>query len=153
MTKDLNYVTEDAVYFYTPRFYAFDNFSAFAVEIWDKDFPTVEHAYQWKKYSKSHPEIAEKIYCARSAYATKKISDANKDIVDPSWDAEKLECMEELIRAKVEQHEKLKNLLLETEDKEIIENSPVDYYWGTGKDGTGENHLGKIWMKIRGEIN
>lgn len=149
---DPNYVTDEAVYFYTPRYYAFDNFSAFGVEIWDRYFPTVEHAYQWKKYSESNPDIANQIITARSAYETKKISDANKDSFDISWHEKKLVCMEEIIRAKLDQHEKVKRLLLETEDREIIENSPTDSFWGIGEHGDGENHMGKIWMKLRSEL-
>jgi len=149
---DPNYMTDSAVYFYTPRYYAFDNFSAFNVDIWGQVFPTAEHAYQWKKYSKSSPDLAQQVLEAPSAYATKKISDANKDVVDALWAEEKVERMEEIVRAKLEQHEKVKSLLLETEEKEIIENSPKDYFWGIGEDGTGENNLGKLWMKLRDEV-
>jgi hypothetical protein len=60
--------------------------------------------------------------------------------------------MEELLRAKLSQHEKTRRLLLETGDKQLIENSAVDYYWGIGADGTGRNTLGKLWMKLRSEL-
>lgn len=152
IVTDPNCVTEEAVYFYTPRYYAFDNFSAFAVEIWGRTFPTVEHAYQWRKYRDDNPEIAEQIFNAKSAYATKKIADANKDGYDESWHDIKELCMEEIIRAKVNQHEKLQALLKETGDKMIAENSPVDYFWGVGEDGTGKNVMGKILMKLRSEL-
>jgi N-glycosidase YbiA len=36
-----------------------------------------------------------------------------------------------------------------TED--IIEDSPDDYFWGEGADGSGQNMLGRLWMKIRSE--
>jgi predicted NAD-dependent protein-ADP-ribosyltransferase YbiA (DUF1768 family) len=42
--------------------------------------------------------------------------------------------------------------LLETGDREIIENSPVDSYWGIGPDGRGENMVGKILMRLRKEL-
>jgi predicted NAD-dependent protein-ADP-ribosyltransferase YbiA (DUF1768 family) len=50
---------------------------------------------------------------------------------------------------KFTQHHELKQLLLETEDTEIIEDSPVDWYWGCGKDGSGKNMLGILLMKLR----
>ncbi len=149
-TTDYNRETEDAVYFFTPRFYALDNFSAYAVEVWGRRFPTSEHAYQWKKYSISHPDLADQIFSAPSAYATKKIADANKDKVSATQ-AEKLEFMETILRAKTEQHDKVKRTLLETGEKTIIENSPNDEFWGIGS-GSGQNMLGKIWMKLRNEI-
>jgi predicted NAD-dependent protein-ADP-ribosyltransferase YbiA (DUF1768 family) len=30
-----------------------------------------------------------------------------------------------------------------------VENSPIDYYWGCGKDGSGKNKLGQILMEVR----
>ena len=35
------------------------------------------------------------------------------------------------------------------EEKELIESSPYDYYWGCGGDGSGKNRLGKILMEVR----
>jgi predicted NAD-dependent protein-ADP-ribosyltransferase YbiA (DUF1768 family) len=28
----------------------------------------------------------------------------------------------------------------------------TDYDWGTGTDGTGQNNMGKLWMKLRDEL-
>lgn len=149
--SDYNKETEDAVYFFTPRFYALDNFSAYSVEIWNKKFPTSEHAYQWKKYIDSYPDLADEIFNATSPYAVKKISDANKEKNLLSRE-ERVIIMETILRAKTEQHEKVQKTLLETGDREIIENSPSDSFWGIGEKGSGENTLGKIWMKIRTEL-
>jgi predicted NAD-dependent protein-ADP-ribosyltransferase YbiA (DUF1768 family) len=30
-----------------------------------------------------------------------------------------------------------------------VENSPIDYYWGCGADGSGKNNLGLILMEVR----
>jgi len=46
----------------------------------------------------------------------------------------------------------MRDLLLETGEKELLENSPVDAYWGVGPTGDGLNHLGKLWMKLRDEL-
>jgi predicted NAD-dependent protein-ADP-ribosyltransferase YbiA (DUF1768 family) len=43
----------------------------------------------------------------------------------------------------------VKKKLIESGDKELIENSWRDTYWGWGENRDGENHLGKIWMEIR----
>lgn len=53
---------------------------------------------------------------------------------------------------KFTQHEYLKDLLIGTKDAEIIEASPIDYYWGEGKDGSGKNMLGKLLMQIREDL-
>lgn len=60
--------------------------------------------------------------------------------------------MEELLRLKVEQNPYVKRKLLQTKDYVIVEDSPKDSYWGWGFERNGENHLGKIWMKIRDEL-
>jgi predicted NAD-dependent protein-ADP-ribosyltransferase YbiA (DUF1768 family) len=46
----------------------------------------------------------------------------------------------------------LRALLLATGDEEIAESAPNDYYWGVGREGTGENRLGKIIERIRAEL-
>jgi N-glycosidase YbiA len=35
---------------------------------------------------------------------------------------------------------------------EIIEDSPVDYFWGCGIDRTGTNQLGRILMQVRTDL-
>lgn len=148
-----NKVTEDAVYFYTPDFYALDNFSSHTVNIWGINFPTSEHAYQWKKYSVSCPALSKQILEAGSAHDVKVLSDQNKDKMPPLWHKEKIVVMEEILRAKAVQHGDVRKKLIKSGNKTIVENSPTDGYWGTGPDGKGENMVGKIWMKIREEYN
>lgn len=150
--ENLNKETKDSVYFFTPAFYPLDNFSAHAVNIWDMAFPTAEHAFQWKKFSVSHPEIAKNIFAAGSPDAVKKISNQNKDKVSSYWHDEKLAVMEQILKAKAEQHEDVRERLIMTGKRTIIENSPVDSFWGIGPDGKGENMVGKIWMKIRDSL-
>ena len=53
---------------------------------------------------------------------------------------------------KFTQHDFLRELLIGTNDAEIIEASPVDFYWGEGKDGSGKNILGKLLMQLREEL-
>ena len=61
--------------------------------------------------------------------------------------------MEEIFRAKAEQHEDVRERLKKTDKRQIIENSPVDSFWGVGSKGDGQNMVGKIWMKIRDLYN
>ncbi|OGG59721.1 hypothetical protein A2765_03990 [Candidatus Kaiserbacteria bacterium RIFCSPHIGHO2_01_FULL_56_24] len=146
---DLNRETEDAVYFYTPNFYSLDSFSAHTVRIWDKMFATAEHAYQWKKFASSEPDIAQKIFEAQSPNEAKNISIAHRESRLPNWDDEKVSVMEEIVKAKYEQHADVRKVLGRTGTRQIFENSPVDDFWGLGPNGDGGNALGKLWMKIR----
>ncbi len=143
-SNGLNKETNDAVYFFTTAFYPFDNFSAHTIALWGKVFPTAEHAFQWKKFAVTHPEIAERIFAASSPHVVKEISDANKDKIPSSWKSEKVNVMKEILIAKTQQHEDVRDALKRTGSRTIIENSPVDSFWGIGADGKGENMVGKI---------
>lgn len=148
-SNNLNRETDTEVYFFTTAFHPLDNFSAHVIELWGKRFQTAEHAFQWKKFSSEHPEIAEQVLEAPSPDAVKKISDANKSLQPTTWNQDKVEVMEEILEAKAEQHEDVREVLKKSGDRTIIENSPVDGFWGIGADGKGENKVGQIWMKIR----
>jgi len=148
-SEGLNKETKEAVYFFTTAFYPLDNFSAHAVQIWGQNFPTAEHAFQWKKFSIVRPDIAEKILTASSPHAVKQISDANKNEQPATWKDEKVSIMEEILKAKASQHEDVGEILKKTSNREIVENSPVDRFWGIGPNKDGQNIVGKIWMKIR----
>ena len=62
--------------------------------------------------------------------------------------------MEEIVRAKFTQNHALRQQLLDTGDRELREgNSWHDIFWGVDlRTGKGENHLGKILMKVRSEL-
>lgn len=64
----------------------------------------------------------------------------------------KRQVMKECCLAKFLQHRDLRKQLLETGTAKIIENSPIDFYWGCGNDDTGLNVLGQILMEIRQEL-
>lgn len=68
------------------------------------------------------------------------------------WDKVKYSVMKEVCLAKFLQCHDLRKILMSTGDQELIEDSPVDWCWGCGKDGTGKNMLGKILMEIREEL-
>lgn len=112
------------------------------------NYPTVEHAYQ---AAKTHdPNIRKYISSALTAQEAKHIG--KNVLLRGDWEEKKLEIMDQLIRLKFSNREVM-NLLKLTENEELIEgNWWGDTYWGVC-NGVGENHLGKILMKIRGEQN
>ena len=72
----------------------------------------------------------------------------------PDWEEVKVGIMEEIVRAKFTQHPELAARLLATGDKVLIEgNHWGDTCWGVDtRTGQGQNHLGKILMKVREEL-
>lgn len=68
------------------------------------------------------------------------------------WDEVKDEVMERAVRRKFELHAALRDLLLQTSDEALAEAAPNDYYWGVGADGSGQNKLSLMLMRIRAEL-
>jgi len=142
----------DFIGFYTREFYCLDNFSAFEIVYNGVKYKTIEHAYQSLKFSKIMPKVAAEIINSSSPYEAKKIADKYAEHVELSWHDTKVDLMEKLLRAKLEQHPFVQKKLLETEDYLICEDSPIDEFWGIGKNKKGQNVMGKLWMKLREEL-
>jgi len=96
--------------------------------------------------------VAEQIRHAGSPYEAKQISVANKDRKRPDWETEKLEVMEALLREKIKQHPYVREMLIKTQQNRIVEDSPKDTFWGWGPNRDGENHMGRLWMKLREQV-
>lgn len=110
------------------------------------EYPTSEHAYQAAKVV---GDVAKKvILSAATPGIAKRMS--RSFTMRPDWDAVKLGVMEACLRSKFED-DTLRRALLATGDSQIIEgNTWNDTYWGVCR-GVGENHLGKLLMKLRAE--
>lgn len=68
------------------------------------------------------------------------------------WEQVKDRIMYEICRCKFEQNQDCLNRLIATGEEELVEgNIWNDTYWGVC-NGVGENHLGKILMRIRTEL-
>ena len=57
--------------------------------------------------------------------------------------------MYKVLYHKFTQHSYLRQQLLGTQDRRLVEHSPYDSYWGDGGDGKGLNKLGELLMKLR----
>jgi ribA/ribD-fused uncharacterized protein len=66
------------------------------------------------------------------------------------WDA--VNIMRNILRAKVVQHEYVRRKLLATGNRELIEDSWRDDFWGWGLNRDGQNMLGRLWMEIRADL-
>lgn len=110
---------------------------------------TSEHAYQAAKFWNKAPRIADMIHLARSAHEAFKIAREHDSEKLENWGEIKVPIMKEILQAKLKQHEYIQRKLLQTGDRELVEDSPADSFWGRGPDWQGQNQLGKLWMKLR----
>jgi len=139
------------------------NFWPTEVEMDGVLYPTVEHAYQAAKTTDERKreailwqmvpilnggEISWEKIGTSPGYAK---SIARSFVLRDGWEILKLPLMEFLLRQKFST-EPLRSQLLSTYPRELVEgNYWGDRFWGVYK-GAGENHLGKLLMKIRKEI-
>ena len=142
--------TDRQIFFYEQEFYVFSNFSSFAIEWKGKLYMTSEHIYQSEKFEDE--VLKEQIRNARSADAAMRIGMENIDNLRSDWNEVKLKIMKEILHAKVLQHTYVQKKLLESGDKELVENSWKDSFWGWGQNKDGKNNLGKLWMEVREEF-
>lgn len=118
-------------------------------------YPSVEHAYQAAKTL--NPD-ERKLFTALhfTAGDAKRLGQSIQIRTD--WEHVKLSIMEDLVRQKFE-NKPLRVQLLATDKAELIEgNYWHDNFWGDCKcikhlGVPGQNHLGKILMIIRSELN
>jgi ribA/ribD-fused uncharacterized protein len=151
MTEYHKLDTETQVFFYEQDFYVLSNFSAFRLRWKDVDYDTSEHAYHCEKFPLG-TWAGDQIKAARSAHDAYKIAEKYRDHLPPDWDDRKVGIMRDILRAKASQHEYVCRKLLETGDRELIEDSWRDSFWGWGPNRNGQNMLGKLWMEIREEL-
>ena len=142
----------EPINFVENRFHYLSPFSAHQIKIWGEVFPTVEHAYQASRI-KFSPE-RDSIKNAPSPLDAWREGQKHKNDADlqvPDFDKDAV--MEELFRAKIQQHPDISIVLKESGDRDLLKVYETDYYWGTGKDGSGQNKMGKLWMKLRAELS
>lgn len=140
--------TDERVCFYEQDFYPLSNFSSFQLLYRGMRFATSEHAYHWEKFPHL-PDTQSMIWTATSAHEAFKIAEAMASERRPDWDEIKLDVMRNILWNKVYQHEYVRRKLLATGDRELVENSWRDSFWGWGPNKGGQNMLGKLWMEIR----
>lgn len=144
----------DKITLFSGEYKFLSNFYECKIELDGIIYPTVEHAYQASKTNNINDKL---IFSQMPTPAIAKRHGAIIRRID-DFDEIKLGIMENLIRIKFNNNNRLKELLISTGDKYIIENNTWhDNFFGScvcKKCGdTGLNNLGKILMKIRGEIN
>lgn len=132
--------------------YAFlSNFYPAQINYKGMDYATTEHAYQAQKFLDKSDQL--KIRNAGSPGNAKRLAKQFKKQgkVRDNWFDMNLEVMLDVLRLKFAIPE-LKQKLLDTGDAKLIEgNYWHDYFFGVC-NGRGQNHLGRLLMKVREEI-
>ena len=127
-------------------------------------YKTAEHWMMAKKAALFNDnEILEKIILAKSPDEAKKLGREVKNYEDQLWLANRYEIVKEGNYQKFSQNADLKKFLINTNDRILVEASPVDPIWGIGMAGDhkdvmnpakwkGLNLLGFALMEVRDEL-
>jgi ribA/ribD-fused uncharacterized protein len=118
-----------------------------------------EILYQCLKYTE-HPDLQKQLVVEKNPLKAKWKQKKWKEFVFSDFEKDKLIIMEFCLLIKLYQnYNSLKSYLDQTNNLPIVEYSKKDNFWGAvpskEDDGIlyGENHLGKLWDKIKQKLN
>ncbi len=138
---------KDVIDKFSAEYRFLSNFYPAKVKLDGLEYKTLENAYQ---AAKNFDMERRKMFLTLTAGQAK--NEGQNTLLRPDWHQVKVLVMTNLVRDKFNNNPELRTKLLETGDAELIEgNTWGDTFWGVCK-GKGENHLGKILMKIRQEL-
>jgi ribA/ribD-fused uncharacterized protein len=124
------------------------NFFPCSIPVGSAVAPTAEHAFQALKTSSE--EAAHWVLRAGTPGGAKQRG--RQVPLRPRWGDVRVRVMEQVLRRKFAPGSELAGRLLATGDAELVEgNDWNDRFWGVCR-GKGENHLGRLLMKIREEL-
>ncbi len=148
------------------RFGYMSNFHPAPIRIDGEVWPTTEHYYQAQK----SPDLAyrQAIRSAATPGEAKRLAATpgpelphdsaswfvrHNSLPRPDWADVKLAVMREAVLAKFTQNTELGDALRATGSADLVEDSPSDSFWGMGRDGAGQNWLGRVLMEVRNRLN
>ena len=124
----------------------------------DLIYPTVEHAFHAQKLDPNDDKLEEyqKLFTDENLEPNeakklggRKNFEKNGYKLRNDWNDKRLEIMKECTESYYKQNKEMLNRLIETGDKKLIHKGfRIDDFWGVNKNG-GNNHHGKILMKLR----
>jgi len=135
------------IYSFTSIYSFLSNFYHSFVKLDGIIYPSVEHAFQAAKTLDA--DLRKPFHKHRLLTAGDAKRMGRKLKLRPDWEHIKLQIMEDLLFSKFSDPV-LKQMLLDTGDAKLIEgNTWGDTFWGEDLHKGGQNHLGKLLMKIR----
>ena len=124
----------------------------FPVQIDGKRWPTTEHYFQAQKFvGTPYEQVIGDLSTPREAFDFSRKPEVHCWRRN-DWEQVKEDVMKKALLAKFTQHHKLCLMLFSTRNRELVEHTSNDRYWGDGGDGSGQNRLGYLLMLVREEL-
>ena len=125
-------------------------FSKHSFFLEDREWPSVEHYFQAMKFESEQEQ--EKIRQAPHPKKARKMGRSRFRKLRKDWRKVKVTYMTRAVYTKCKTYPEIADKLLATGDSRLVESSQYDYFWGCGRDRRGENHYGKVLMKVRDKL-
>lgn len=123
------------------------NFALFPIRLGSRRWATTEHYFQAQKFK--DPKDQSAVHAAKTPMIAARLGRDRKRKLRRDWESVKDSVMSAAVDAKFRQHVELRELLLSTGERRLVEHTANDAYWGDGGDGSGRNRLGEILMAVR----
>ena len=121
--------------------------SRHGVSLDDADWPSVEHYFQGMRFD--DPALRARVLACDHPHEAHKLGHRLRRRQRRDWKTLDRVYMTRGLWTKVQAFEEVRDALLGTGERQIVETSQYDYYWGCGRDTRGDNHYGRILMDIR----
>lgn len=151
MVKEIRFCKPEGEYWFLSPLAAFP--IKMSVDSKAFTFPTVEHYYQAMKFYVQDPRF--RIILNQDDPDAARLLTKEPEYRDgrrKNFDQRKYIIMECGLRAKFAQNPDAAEMLKNTGDAILIKSCPVCYKCGFG-EGSGENRIGKVLMRIRAELS
>lgn len=138
------------------------NMSPHGIKYDDLWWPTAEHLFQALRFPRSSPVRAAIREAGNSPMTAKMVARSHDNEMDITRCGEgDLDNMRRVLELKIEQHPVLRDALLGSGNRPIIEDvtrraqKGAAMFWGAALingEWKGENRLGRMWMDVRAEL-
>ena len=123
------------------------NYSQTPIMVDGEKWNTVEHYFQAQKFDST--TYQNKIKSIPNPDGAKKFAWSIQSFEKKNWSDIKINIMKKGVEAKFKQYKNLSSSLRKTQNRELIERTNKDYFWGKSLSGTGLNKMGEILMELR----
>ncbi len=121
----------------------------------DMNYKGIEHKSAEHAFQHEHAlhvfggecDLTRQMHDMESPKAVKQLADAEIPF-SPSWKKKEVHVLDDIVRCKFDQHQDLKDFLMETGDRQITHNV-ASKFWGASRFKNGKDIFAKILMAIR----
>ena len=125
-------------------------YSRHGFELDGETWPSVAHYFEAMKFTDS--DLRKAIWAAGTPHTARQLARRNRRRIREDWDRLRETYMTRGVYRKCRTSQDAAAALLGTGERQIMETSQYDYYWGCGRDTRGRNTYGKVLMQVRARL-